>query len=64
MNLCRKGFIRWSSLLEPCGSHQDDASALKCDTSVSLTELCAEVLSCVKRRAVLDICVLEGAVRV
>ncbi len=31
--------MRWSSLLEPCGSHHDDARALKCDTSVWLTEL-------------------------
>lgn len=30
--------MRCSSLLEPCGSHHDEASWLKCETSVWLTE--------------------------
>lgn len=30
--------MRWRSLLEPCGSHHDEARALKCETSVALTE--------------------------
>lgn len=31
--------MRCNSRLEPCGSHQADARALKCETSVWLTEL-------------------------
>ena len=31
--------MRWRSLLEPCGSHHDDARALKWETSCWLTEL-------------------------
>ena len=31
--------MRCSNLLEPCGSHHDDARVLKCETSLSLTEL-------------------------
>ena len=31
--------MRWSSLLDPYGSHHDEASAVKCETSSWLTEL-------------------------
>jgi hypothetical protein len=37
MNEWRNGFMRWRSRDGPCGSHHDDASALKCDTSVGST---------------------------
>ena len=30
--------MRWRSREEPCGSHHVDARALKCDTSVGLTD--------------------------
>lgn len=38
MKSCRRGFIRWSRRDGPCGSHQVEARALKCETSVGLTE--------------------------
>lgn len=58
---CRRGFMRCSNLLEPCGSHHDDASALKCETSVSLTELCGDVgdaPGCAYRCGVVEICLV------
>jgi len=30
--------MRWRSREEPCGCHHVEASALKCDTSIGLTE--------------------------
>jgi hypothetical protein len=38
MKSCRRGFIRCKRRDGPWGSHQVDARALKCETSVGLTE--------------------------
>jgi hypothetical protein len=37
MKVWRSGFMRCSRREGPCGSHHDDARALKCDTSVGST---------------------------
>lgn len=37
MKSWRSGFMRCRSREEPCGSHHEDASALKCETSVGST---------------------------
>ena len=45
MKRWRSGFIRWRRREGPCGSHQLEARALKCETSVGSTEdACSEVL--------------------
>jgi hypothetical protein len=46
MKSCRRGFMRWRSRDGPCGSHHDDARALKCDTSVGSTVEVEEGLWC------------------
>jgi hypothetical protein len=38
MKVWRSGFMRWRSRAGPCGSHHVEARALKCETSVGLTE--------------------------
>lgn len=62
MKSWRRGFIRCSKREEPCGSHHDEARALKCDTSVGSTvELdegeglwCRVVVVVNARRVVMD----------
>lgn len=39
MKSWRRGFMRWRSREGPWGSHHDEASWVKCDTSEALTEL-------------------------
>lgn len=39
MKVCRSGFMRCRRRELPWGSHQEEAKALKWETSVSLTEL-------------------------
>jgi hypothetical protein len=46
MKSCRRGFMRWRSRDGPWGSHHDDASALKCNTSVGSTVEFEEGLWC------------------
>lgn len=38
INVCRSGFMRWRRREGPWGSHQLEARALKCVTSVGSTE--------------------------
>ena len=62
MKLWRRGFMRWRRREGPWGSHQLDARALKCDTSVGstveLVGLCCRALVNEKVRAV-----VAGAIR-
>jgi len=54
MKSWRSGFMRWRRRDEPLGSHHVEASALKCDTSVGLTEdivLCERNWFCTNRGA-------------